>query len=524
MDIRDRLAKVSFHHVKPDLCSLYENEKQALAHCVNASNIMTFIYLEQAFAGNKQLYRELKARSDDEGKNLFQYFMIHGCPWDGFHHEEPFIPGIGPKPKFGSFYPKDMTESEWNAWLAAHPDDREQFESNYTTIKRFDNGLIAVRYAHAYGVELSDAQCELRSAAALLPEGPLRTFLKLRAEAFCSNDYFDSDMAWVDTDGTPFEVTIGPYETYFDELLGIKASFESFIGIPDRDATMALKKFTPVVPEFDGILSEEFNFTPKGAAIPLQVMADVTRGGEGRFGAGFVAYNLPNDRRVHEAKGSKKVFSRTMMQAKYEKLGLPAVERLLRPDLRDHCSFQNRLLFILGHEISHGLGPSRVLVDGREMPFEVALKDLHSSLEEAKADMLGMRLITHFAKCGLIDEDTLAGITIGEIMSPFNSWRHGLTEAHSRGSLIEHNWLRAADAVRHNGTTGFYDVDVPRAIDAMVRLSTEFLKLQVAGDYDRAQRFMNEWSTVPKELPAVLERLSDVPLAVSPVFDLSELQ
>jgi hypothetical protein len=384
--------------------------------------------------------------------------------------------------------------------------------------------LKAVSYADAYCDKLYDAEDELLSAAALLPEGPLKTFLMLRARAFRSNDYFESDMAWVDTDGHPFEVTMGPYETYFDELLGLKASFEAFIGIPDKDSTEALKKFTPFVPEFDGILSEEFNFTPKGAAIPLQVMADVTRGGEGRFGAGFVAYNLPNDRRVHDLKGSKKVFSRTMMQAKYEKLGMPAVERLLHPSLRDQCSFSNRLLFILGHEISHGLGPSKVCVDGREMPFEVALGSLHSALEEAKADMLGLRLITHFAKHGLIDDNTLAGIVIGDIISPFNSWRHGVTEAHSRGSLIEHNWLRAANAVRYDTTSGFYDIDVPRAVDAMVALSTEFLNLQVAGDYDRAKNFMDEWSTIPQELPAVLDRLSDVPLAVSPVFDLSKLQ
>ena len=168
MDIKARLARVHFATLKPDLSQLSESEKVALTHCVNASNIMTFAYLEQAFAGNKKLYRELRARSDDEGGYLFQYFMLHGCPWDEFHHKEPFIAGIGPKPKFGSFYPEGMTEMEWNTHLEAHPEDREQFESNYTVIKRRENTLRAVSYADAYADYVADAAWELRAAAALL--------------------------------------------------------------------------------------------------------------------------------------------------------------------------------------------------------------------------------------------------------------------------------------------------------------------------------------------------------------------
>lgn len=522
MTIEERLAKIRFFKVTPDLSSLKENERQALAHCVSASRVMTDIYLlNQVYIGNRQIYSELANRTDAEGEDLLRYFLIHGSPWDEYDHYKPFMPGVGEKPKFGSFYPSNFTKEEWDAWLSAHPEDREQFESHYTVIKRLrNNNLISLPYSAEYFDYLSRAEYHLRQAASLLPEGALRTFLQLRANAFFSDDYFESDMAWVDTDGNPFEVTIGPYETYFDELLGLKASFEAFIGLPDKDATAAMQKFTPFVPEFDLMLSKEFNFRPKGAAIPLQVIADVFRGGEAAFGYMFVAYNLPNDRRVHDLKGSKKVFSRTMMEAKFNTIALPIAERLLPSSVLEKYVFGNRLLFVLGHELAHGLGPSKITVGGREMPFEVALKDLHSSLEEAKADMLGARLLNYFRSRGLIDDETFLGILSTEIVAYFQGWKHGFTEAHARGNLIEYNWLKAAGALRYDNAAKKYEIDPERCIDAMSDLSSEFLNLQVAGDYERAKAFMEHWGTISAELPQIVEGLADIPTAVSPIYEL----
>lgn len=524
MTIQNSLAKVSFFDVKPDFSTLGPTQKQALAHCVEASNVMTDIYLDQMYAGNRKILAELRRRSDAEGQDALRYFLIHGSPWDAYDHNRPFISGVGKKPEFGSFYPPDLTKGEWESWLATHPEDRERFESNYTVIRRRSGSLVAVSYAEEYVDQLTDAANHLRKAAALLPEGALKSFLKLRANAFTSNDYFDSDMAWVDTDGNPFEVTIGPYEVYFDAILGLKASFEAFVALPDKDATAALAKFAPVVPDFDAMLSQEFSFRPKGAAIPLEVVADVIRGGEAAFGYMFVAYNLPNDRRVHDLKGSKKVFSRTMMEAKFHTEVLPVAERILPPNLLDLCNFDNLFKFVLGHELAHGLGPSKIRVGDREVPFEVALKDIHSALEEAKADMLGMRLLDYFRKRNILDDETLAGIVVTEIAAHFRQWRHGFTEAHSKGELVEYNWLKAENALRYNTSTKKYEIDPERCVSAMSRLSTEFLNLQVAGDYDRAKAFMEHWGSVPSELPAIIESLADIPTAVSPVWDLSELK
>ncbi len=524
MTIKERLAKVRFFDVKPDFSSLNENQKQALAHCVSASRVMTDIYLNQLYIGNRQIYAELQNRTDAEGEALLRYFLIHGSPWDEYDHYKPFMPGVGEKPKFGSFYPSNFTKEEWDSWLSAHPEDREQFESHYTVIKRRNNNLISLPYSAEYFAYLSRAEHYLRQAASYLPEGPLRTFLQLRADAFFSNDYFESDMAWVDTDGNPFEVTVGPYEVYFDGLLGLKASFEAFVGLPDKDATAALARFTPFVPDFDLMLSKEFDFRPKGAAIPLEVITDVFRGGEAAFGYMFVAYNLPNDRRVHDIKGSKKVFSRTMMEAKFSTLALPVAERILSDRDLQNITFNNRLLFVLGHELAHGLGPSNIIVGGREMPFEVALKDLHSSLEEAKADVLGVRMLNYFRSRKLIDDETLMGIVTTQIVACFIQWRHGFTEAHARGELIEYNWLKAAGALRYDNVTKKFEIYPERCIDAMSDLSSEFLNFQTIGNYEYAKAFMEHWGVVPPELPPIIEGLSDIPTAVSPVWDLSELK
>lgn len=522
MTVQERLAKIRFFKVNTDLSALKDNERQALSHCVQAAKITTDIYLEQVAHGNMTMYRALQARSDKEGIDLFRYFNIHGSPWDGYDHNKPFISGFGEKPKFGSFYPPGFTKEEWDAWLSAHPGYREQFESNYTVIKRSKDGLIAIPYSEKYFIHLDEMASQLRVAASWLPDGPLRSFLYLRADAFGSNNYFNSDMAWVDTDGNPFEVTIGPYEVYFDELLGLKASFETFIGIPDKDATTALKRFSPLVPDFDAMLSQEFNFHPKGAAIPLEVISDVIRGGEAAFGSMFVAYNLPNDRRVHDLKGSKKVFSRTMMQAKFDTLSRPVAERILSNRDFENYTFNNRLLFVLGHELAHGLGPSKVKVGDREIPFETALRDLHSCLEEAKADMLGVRLLDYFRKRGFLDDQTIHGAVVSEIGAYFQGWRHGFTESHARGCLIEYNWLCHHRAVRYDTVNKVFDIEPERTLEAMKLLSTEFLKLQAAGDYDKAKAFMEHWGgAVPPELPPIIESLSDLPTAVSPIYELN---
>lgn len=522
MDIKNSLSKISFFDVRQDLSDLSDAERGALRHCARAAEIVTDIYMAQMGLHLLDMRATLATRTDDEGRDLSKYFAVNGGPWDGFDEDKSFVPGAGAKPKAGAFYPVDMTAKEWDERLAsASAEDRAALESPYTIIKRADGAtgtLVAVPYSEAYKDRLEEAARELGAAARSLPDSALRKFLTLRADAFRSNDYWESDIAWIDTDGSPFEVTIGPYEVYSDGLFGIKATFEAFIALPDAEATAEVQKFGAVMPEFDAALAARLGYKAKGGATPLEIVRDAYRGGEAAFGRQFVAYNLPNNRKIHELKGSKKVFSRTMMEAKFSILGQPVAERLLRPDMLKHYQFRNRLLFVVGHELAHGIGPGTRVVGGREVSFEILLKDLHSMIEEAKADMLGITLLAECRKKGLITDDELYGAAVSEVVTFAPAWRASLSEAHSGGGLIEYNWLKDRGAVRYEEAAGKFDIDPEKTLTAMIALSEEFLKLQMEGDYEKAWTFVKRWGFVAPEIPGMVARLADLPIEVHPIY------
>ena len=520
-DVEKALARIKKVRVAQDLSGLTENERAAMRHCVAAAKIMNDLYLSQIDPANIALRETLAGRTDSEGRTFLEYFDVNGGPWDLFNGDEAFIPGVGNKPKAGAFYPADLTDAEWESWLAGHPADRTRFESPTTVIRRDGNGgLVTVPYHEAYRPFLERAAAELKAAAALLPEGALRTFLIARATAILSDDYWESDIAWIDTDGNPFEVTIGPYEVYADGRFGIKATYEALVALPDREATAELEKFKEALPEFDAALAARIGYRPKGAATPMEVVNDVFRGGEAAFGRAFVAFNLPNDRRIHEAKGSKKVFSKTMMDAKFAALTRPVAERLLRPEVFASMDRRHRLLFVMGHELAHGVGPGVRNVDGREVSFEVLLKDLHGMLEEAKADMLGMALLDFFSRKGMLTKEDVEMCAVYEIAAFPVGWRVSYEEAHSAGSLIEYNWLVRHGAVRYDERDGVFAIDPGRAVAAMVALSEEFLKLQLGGDYEAAKVFVKQWGTVAPEIPAIVARMSDLPIEVHAVYEI----
>ena len=525
MELKDRTSKIAFFEVTPAIDHLTDNEMLVLRHCVTAAALIDRIYLHQIYKSTFTLLNTLRSKSTvsqtERNKALIKFLEVNGGPWDIFRDFEPFAEHIPEKAKGSSFYPHDLTRTEWEMHLASNPGDREGFESPYTLIQRSSKGkLIAIPYSEAYGALLEGAEWELKAAAKLLTDGVLKKFLELRASAFKSNDYFESDMAWVDTDGSPFEVTIGPYEVYEDRLLGLKSTFEAFVGMPDEDSTAYLKRFAGVVPEFDLMLSERLGFTPKGAAIPLEVVRDIYRGGEVAYGRQFTAFNLPNDRRIHELKGSKKVFSRTMMESKFHTLHRPVAERLLHPSDLKYFKFNNRLLFVLGHELAHGLGPSKVKVNGREMSFETALRDLYPMFEEAKADMLGFVLLKHFQDKGLITAEDLIGCIITDIVSSPAGWRMSRGQAHNQGSLIQYNWFRDRGTVSYNSKTGFLEIDPEKTFSVIEELSYELLKIESEGDYDKAKAFAERWSSPAPEVEEICARLEDLPIEVHSVFNL----
>lgn len=523
ISIDDRLSRVQILHVRPDLSGLTPKERAALEECIKAANCMSYLYLKQVSPDNYDLYAKLQ---QNYGSSPYRYFMIQGGPWDTFNNDVAFISGVGVRPKGANFYPTDLTIEEWDAHLKTHPEDKKEFTKPTTVIRRNNGTLTAIPYSEVYAEELAQARTHLLNAAALLDNGPLKRFLVARAEAFVTNDYRESDLLWIKLDGTPFDVTIGPYEEYHDQLLGLKATFEAFVSVPDPQSTENMKKFLPLVGAYDCVLTVDYGHSIGGSHTPLQVVRDVYRGGEAAFRRQFVAHNLPNDADIRKNHGYRQVFSATMMQAKFDGPGASIGRRILSPEDWDGINFSDRLLAVTGHELSHGIGPKFVICDGHETGEDHmdALKELALPIEEAKADTLGMCLLSYYCENGVITREELHRAMISCIPVFFMGFRKGFLEAHACGDLIEYNWLVANNALQYDPRRGIFDIDVEHAITSFADLSDAFIRLQIAGDYAAAKAFVEQWTTVPPEIPEIIERLSDLPIEIMPHYELSHAQ
>jgi len=392
--------------ISADTAALPDNERQALAHIVRAAALMDGLFLEQSWAGNPGLLTQLQADQSPEGRAELHYFMINKGPWSRIDHNEPFLrTQAPPKPGQANFYPADATRDEVDAWFKslsgkAH-DDATGF---FTVIRRGTDGkLTSVPYSVEYRPTLTSAADELRQAAALTTQPTLKKFLGLRADAFLSNDYFPSDMAWMELDAS-IEPTIGPYETYEDEWFGYKAAFEAFIALRDDAETNKLNVFGKELQGLENALPIDPKYrNPKlGALAPLKVVNVVFSGGDGNRGVQTAAYNLPNDDRVTREKGAKRVMLKNVQDAKFSQVLVPIAGVALAPADRAKVSFDAFFTHILMHEVMHGLGPHQVGTSGQ--PVRKALSDTYAAIEEAKADISG--LPRGLAGLGVPDPDT----------------------------------------------------------------------------------------------------------------------
>ena len=509
MDIRSRLGRISFVHIEPDVNRLNDDQRNALRHCIEAASVMTEIALEQHWSGNASLQRALVSARDSTARERERYFFMNGGPWDRFNHEEPFLPGVSSRPRGGGLYPEDLTEAEWRACLAKSPSKVAALRSPYTVVRRGTGGLTAVPYFEAYRERLERAAKELEKAAKYVGSERAARFLELRAKAFLDDDYWESELAWIDTDGNPFEITIGPYEVYADDRYGLKTMFEAHIGLPDEESTKEVAQMTDVVREVDQELSDRLGYRPRGAATPVTVVSDVFRGGEATFGRQFVAFNLPNDTKIHELKGSKKILSKTLLEAKFARVAKPVAMRRLAAEFHSLYRVRNRLLFVLAHELAHGIGPGNA---------ETELRELYSPIEEAKADALGILVLRRLVEQRRLSQDELAGAVVGMIVDAVEEWRTSYTEAHAMASLLEFNWLREHGAIRCDRERATLHVDLDRAIAELETLAWALLDLEHRSNYKAARGFVGAWGGIPEEAHQMTSGLTDVPVAVYPVY------
>jgi hypothetical protein len=503
-----------------DISKLPAGERQALAKLVEAARLFDPLFLRQVWAGNESLLLQLLGDQSPLGRARLHFYLINKGPWSRLDHNAPFLPGVPPKPEAGNFYPSGATKEEVDAWIKSLPEaEQTAARGFFTTIRRRPDGsLTAVPYSLEYQGELARAAELLREAAASTQEPSLKAFLTKRAAAFVSNDYYESDVAWMELDAS-VEPTIGPYEVYEDEWFNFKAAFEAFITVRDDAETAKLARFGGELQDIENHLPVDPALrNPKlGALSPIRVVNVVFTSGDANRGVQTAAYNLPNDERVVQEKGSKRVMLKNMQEAKFNKVLLPIARVALPLVDRKDVSFDAFFTHILMHELMHGLGPHNIKVDGRATTVRQELKETYSALEEAKADISGLWALSYLVDKGTLGKELERTMYTTFLTSAFRSIRFGLTEAHGKGIALQLNTLLDAGAFKANADGTF--VVVPARIkDAVAALAREIMTLQAQGNYAAARDLLAKRAVVRPEVQRVLDRLQAVPVDIEPQF------
>jgi Peptidase family M49 len=527
----DRFTPVQ---IRVDISGLSSGDRQALIKSIEAGRILNDIFLQQLWSGNEALYAKLQKDHSALGKARLHYFWLNKGPWSSLDGNIAFLPDVPPrKPLGANFYPEDMSKDDFESWVASLPEkDQEQAKGFFTVIRWTDAGagghkLRMVPYSEEYKDELTRAAGLLHEAADATDNDSLRKFLNLRADAFLSNDYYQSDLAWMDLDA-PLDITIGPYETYNDELYGYKAAFEAYVTLRDEDATTKLSAFTQHLQEIEDHLPIDPQYrNPKlGAAAPIRVVDEILSSGDGDHGVQTAAYNLPNDDRVVQQKGSKRVMLKNIQEAKFRSILLPIARRLLSKPAMIDVSFDSFFTHILAHELMHGLGPHQIKVQGKDTTPREELKELYAPIEEAKADVTGLfalqYMMDHAREMGVSkvlasDDAAQRQLYTTYLASAFRSLRFGLHEAHGKGMAMQFNFLMDQGAFVRNDD-GTYRVDMEKIRPAVTQLDHDLLTIEAEGDYAGAKKMLDDLGVIRPALQKSLDSLRDVPTDIEPVF------
>jgi hypothetical protein len=513
-------ARFAPTELSADVESLPESERRALAHMIRAAQVMDALFLRQVWAGNEALLSALAVDDTPIGQARLDYFLLNKGPWSRLDHDEPFVPGVPPKPEGANYYPPDAAKDDVENWIAGLSGaQRAAATGFFTTIRRAPGGgLVAVPYSVEYQTELALAASHLRAAAQATTQPTLAAYLESRAAAFLSNDYYDSDVKWMELDAT-IEPTIGPYEVYEDEWFNYKAAFEAFITVKDQAESEKLRQFAGALQDIENNLpiDPEYRNPELGALAPIAVVNTVFSAGDGNRGVQTAAFNLPNDERVIREKGSKRVMLKNNQQAKFDKVLVPIAQVALAPADRGTIAFDAFFTHILMHELVHGLGPHGISVGGRATTVRQELKDTYSAIEEAKADIAGLFALQFLVDRGQLPKELERTMYTTFLASAFRSIRFGINEAHGRGQAVQLNYLldKKAFVVNADGT---FAVATGAIRDAVAALTREIMTLQAEGDYAAARTMLDTLGTIRPETQAVLDKLKDVPVDIAPRF------
>ena len=510
--MKARLAKYTPVRLTADLSTLSERERQMIPLLIDAARAMDRVFWLEAFGPPESLMNAL------HDADMRRFVEINYGPWDRLEGNAPFVPNVGPKPKGAAFYPADMDTAEFNAAAAAP--GGELLKSQYTLVRRDSaRKLVAVRYRDAFARQVGIAAEKLRAASRLADDPGLKEYLELRAEALITDNYQPSDLAWMDMKDNTIDVVIGPIETYEDQLFGYKAAHEAFVLIKDREWSQRLARYTSMLPELQRGLpvAAAYKAETPGTDSDLNAYDAVYYAGDANAGSKTIAINLPNDEQVQLQKGTRRLQLKNAMRAKFEKILVPVAEVLIAPEQRKHVTFDAFFSNVMFHEVAHGLGIKKTL-NGRGTVRE-ALKEQASSLEEGKADVLGLYMVTRLHAKGELGNADLMDNYVTFLAGIFRSVRFGASSAHGRANMAAFNYFQDRGAFTRDEGSGTYRVDFEKMTAAMNALSEQILRFQGDGDYAGVTAFNAEMGVIRPALQEDLRRLGSAGIPVDIIFE-----
>ncbi|RMG61046.1 MAG: peptidase [Calditrichaeota bacterium] len=515
-EIAQRMKKYAPTPMNYDLSSYPERDRELLKTLIEVGKLADEIFWRQTYHRNIELREQIvKKRSEDDPVRRF--FFMQAGPFDRLAHNEPFM-DVPPKPPGAGFYPPDMTKEEFENWIETHPEDKEAFLSPYTVIRREGDRLVAVPYHEAYKEFIDPMAEKLRHAATLTDNESFRRYLLAKADALQTDQYFDADVAWIDMKDSPYDMVIGPFEVYEDELNNLKAAYEASVEIVDREESARLEVYKQHLEDLEKFLPypEEYKNPRAGLTASFVIVRDIYRGGDIRVGYQPVAANLPNDPEVQAKKGTKKTFWKNVLEARLNQIILPIGKRLIASDQVQYMTPQGFFDFVLMHEIAHGIGPR--YVHGTKTPVNVALRELYSWIEENKADLAGLHSLRYFRENDIIDPAMRRQHLVSYLGSIFRTIRFGTGEAHGKAALVSFNFLRDHGGIVFDEATGRYSIDFSKIDQAITLLTNELLMIEAEGDYARAQRLEAHYGQMPEFLKQSLQQLEDLPIDIVPEY------
>jgi hypothetical protein len=512
--VADRLARYTSVRLSADLSRLSERERRMIPLLIRAAQEMDSIYWQQMYPSRDSLLATLR----DSASRTF--VLLNYGPWDRLDGNQPFVPGAGPRPAGSAFYPADLTKEEFETAANAAPDSGASLRGLYTMVRRDSSGgLTAVPYHEAFAAASRRAAGHLREAAALADDKGLKRYLELRARALETDDYQPSDLAWMDMKTNGVDIVIGPIETYDDGLFGYKAAHEGFVLLKDREWSERLGRYARLLPGLQRNLpvTAAYKREKPGTDADLNAYDAVYYTGQANAGSKTIAINLPNDEQVQLRKGTRRLQIKNAMRAKFDRILVPIADELIAEEQRPHIQFDAFFANVMFHEVAHGLGVKNTIAGNGTV--RDALKEQAGALEEGKADILGLFMITQLQEQGELGDVNIDDNYVTFLAGIIRSIRFGAANAHGRANAAELSFLEERGAFTRDSASGRYRVDFQKMRAAVDSMAGVILRYQGDGDYQGVRDFMASRTKIPASLQGDLDRLATKGIPVDIVFE-----